>query len=174
MHIHLKIPISEDFVIWFFWFLFLLTLIYSTMLLTVSVCVLWFYTMNSFFLDILSLKFFEFQTEMCLLQRIPKFSFLTAWPFPETKTEVQDFSSLADALRTKSGFNSYLPSRVSPWFKHLPTSLFSNQLSNSFKEMHREGNGNPPQYFCLGNPMDRWAWWAKAHGIAKSWTWLSI
>ena len=84
--------------------------------------------MNSFFLDILSLKFFEFQTEMCLLQRIPKFSFLTAWPFPETKTEVQDFSSLADALRTKSGFNSYLPSRVSPWFKHLPTSYSADYI----------------------------------------------
>ena len=56
MHIYLKILISEDFVIWFFWFLFLLTLIYSAMLLTVSFCVLWFYTMNSFFLDILSLR----------------------------------------------------------------------------------------------------------------------
>ena len=54
MHIYLKILISEDFAIWFFWFLFLLTLIYSAMLLTVSFCVLWFYTMNSFFLDILS------------------------------------------------------------------------------------------------------------------------
>ena len=24
----------------------------------------------------------------------------------------------------------------------------------------REGNGNPPQYSCLENPMDRGAWWA--------------
>ena len=23
-----------------------------------------------------------------------------------------------------------------------------------------EGNGNPLQYFCLGNPMDKGAWWA--------------
>ena len=36
-----------------------------------------------------------------------------------------------------------------------------------------EGNGNPLQYSCLGNPMDRGAWWAIAHGIAKSQTWLS-
>ena len=31
-----------------------------------------------------------------------------------------------------------------------------------------EGNGNPLQYSCLENPMDRGAWWATVHGIAKS------
>ena len=30
-----------------------------------------------------------------------------------------------------------------------------------------EGNGNPLQYSCLGNPMDRGAWWASIHGVAK-------
>ena len=35
------------------------------------------------------------------------------------------------------------------------------------------GNGNPLQYSCLGNPMDRGAWQATVHGIAKSWTRLS-
>ena len=35
------------------------------------------------------------------------------------------------------------------------------------------GNGNPPQYSCLENPMDRGAWWATTHGIAKSRTRLS-
>ena len=29
------------------------------------------------------------------------------------------------------------------------------------------GNGNPLQYSCLGNPMDKGAWWAKVHGVAK-------
>ena len=29
------------------------------------------------------------------------------------------------------------------------------------------GKGNPPPYSCLGNPVDRGAWWAKVHGIAK-------
>ena len=28
-----------------------------------------------------------------------------------------------------------------------------------------EGNGNPLQYSCLGNPMDRGAWWATVHGV---------
>ena len=31
-----------------------------------------------------------------------------------------------------------------------------------------EGNGTPPQYSRLENPMDRGAWWATVHGIAKS------
>ena len=36
-----------------------------------------------------------------------------------------------------------------------------------------EGNGNPLQYSCLGNPMDRGAWQAPVHGVAKSQTRLS-
>ena len=31
-------------------------------------------------------------------------------------------------------------------------------------------NGNPPQYSCLENPMDRGAWWATVHGVTKSQT----
>ena len=31
-----------------------------------------------------------------------------------------------------------------------------------------EGNGNPLQYSCLGNPMDRGAWQATVHGVPKS------
>ena len=30
-----------------------------------------------------------------------------------------------------------------------------------------EGNGNPFQYFCLGNLMDRGSWWATVHGIIR-------
>ena len=36
-----------------------------------------------------------------------------------------------------------------------------------------EGNGNPLQYSCLGNAMDRGAWWATVHGVANSQTRLS-
>ena len=36
-----------------------------------------------------------------------------------------------------------------------------------------EENGYPLPYSCLGNPVDRGAWWATAHEIAKSWTQLS-
>ena len=35
-----------------------------------------------------------------------------------------------------------------------------------------EGHGDPLQYSCLENVMDRGAWQATVHGVAKSETWL--
>ena len=35
------------------------------------------------------------------------------------------------------------------------------------------GRGNPLQYYCLGNPLDRGAWQAPAHGVTKSQTRLN-
>ena len=35
-----------------------------------------------------------------------------------------------------------------------------------------EGNSNPVQYSCLGNPMDRGAWRASVYRVTKSWMWL--
>ena len=37
-------------------------------------------------------------------------------------------------------------------------------------ECKGEGNGNPFQYSCLENPMERGAWQATVHGVEKSWT----
>ena len=34
----------------------------------------------------------------------------------------------------------------------------------------RGGHGNPLEYSCLENPMDRRAWWTTVHGVPKSWT----
>ena len=34
----------------------------------------------------------------------------------------------------------------------------------------REGGSNPLQYSFLGNPIDRGAWQATAHGATKEWT----
>ena len=31
-----------------------------------------------------------------------------------------------------------------------------------------EGNGNPLQYSCQENPMDKGSWWSVVHGVAKS------
>ena len=33
----------------------------------------------------------------------------------------------------------------------------------------RGGHGNPLQYYCLENPMEKGAWQATAHRVAKSW-----
>ena len=37
--------------------------------------------------------------------------------------------------------------------------------SNAIRHGHM--TRNPPQYSCPGNPMDRGAWWATVHGVAK-------
>ena len=36
--------------------------------------------------------------------------------------------------------------------------------------LEKVGSGNPLQYPCLENPMDRGAWWAPVHGVAKGQT----
>ena len=42
-----------------------------------------------------------------------------------------------------------------------------NLKKNIYVCIPGEGNGNPLQYSCLGNPMDRGAWWATVHGVAR-------
>ena len=37
-------------------------------------------------------------------------------------------------------------------------------------KFHGGGHGNPLQYSCLENPMDRGAWWPTFHRTRKSWT----
>ena len=39
--------------------------------------------------------------------------------------------------------------------------------TRGFRRSPGEGNGNPLQYSCLGNPMDRGSWRAIVHGVAK-------
>ena len=48
--------------------------------------------------------------------------------------------------------------------------VFSNILTFLYVSIasRGEGNGNPLQYSCLENPMDRGAWLAAVHGVAKS------
>ena len=45
---------------------------------------------------------------------------------------------------------------------------FSKEMLSPQEESFWEGNGNPLQYSCLENPIDRGAWWAAVHGVAKS------
>ena len=57
--------------------------------------------------------------------------------------------------------------------KNLPANAEDvGSISGSGRSPGR-GHGNPLQYSCLGNPMDREAWWATIHGVAKNWTGLS-
>ena len=61
---------------------------------------------------------------------------------------------------------------VAQMVKNLPTQETQVQFPGSGRSPG-EGNGSPLQYSCQENPMDRGAWRATVHGVAKSQTWLS-
>ena len=54
-----------------------------------------------------------------------------------------------------------------------PLSLAVRGFCGGFSPPAGEGNGTPLPYSCLENPMDRGAWWAAVHGVAKGRTRLS-
>ena len=49
--------------------------------------------------------------------------------------------------------------------------MFKGQFKITFSLMCSstpgEGNGNPLQYFYLGNPVDRGAWWVTVYGVQR-------
>ena len=59
--------------------------------------------------------------------------------------------------------------------KNLPASAEDERDARSIHELERStggGHGNPLQYSCLKNPVDRGAWQAVIHSVAKSQTQL--
>ena len=60
---------------------------------------------------------------------------------------------------------------MSQWIKNLPSMQETQADASSIPGLGRspgEGNGNPLQYSCLGNPMDRGARCAIAHRVPES------
>ena len=51
--------------------------------------------------------------------------------------------------------------------KNWPAMQETQIRSPGWEDPPGEGNGNPLQYYCLGNPMDRGAWQATVHGVAE-------
>ena len=56
-----------------------------------------------------------------------------------------------------------------------PNEVLANPMQNLLSPFisltlwfSREGNGNPLQYSCLENPLDKGAWWAAVYGVAQS------
>ena len=57
--------------------------------------------------------------------------------------------------------------------KNLPANAGEMGSIHGWGRSSGEGQGNPLQCSCLGNPMDRGTWWATAYEVTKSQTWLS-
>ena len=70
-------------------------------------------------------------------------------------------------------FHSFLRLGNFSAVRNLPASVEDVGLSPGSGESPREENVNPLQYYCLGNPMDRGAWWATVHRVTQSQTPLS-
>ena len=51
--------------------------------------------------------------------------------------------------------------------KNLPANAGDVGLIPGFARSPGGGNGNPLLFSCLGNPLDRGAWWAAVHGVSK-------
>ena len=64
-------------------------------------------------------------------------------------------------------------SLVAQAVKNLPAMQQTQVPSLGWEDSPGEGNGNPLEYFHLENPLDRGAWRAIVHGVAKSQTQLS-
>ena len=57
--------------------------------------------------------------------------------------------------------------------KNLPANAGDTREADLIPGLGRSpggGHGNPVQHSCLENPMDKGAWWAIVHMVAKSWT----
>ena len=106
---------------------------------------------------------------------------LSSWKSPGQNTGVGSLSLLQGIFPTQKPNRGLLHHRQILYQLSyvLLLSLFytsqnggSEKLSNLSK-VTGEGNGTPPQYSCLENPMDGRAWKAAVHGVAESWTRLS-
>ena len=62
----------------------------------------------------------------------------------------------------------FTPRNLQLYWNLLPLSSKSACNVSGLGRSPGEGNGNPYQYSCLENSMDRGAWWAAVHGVAKS------
>ena len=72
--------------------------------------------------------------------------------------------------------SSTLPRKSHGWRSLVSCSPWGHYKSDTTERLHfhfplsciGEGNGNPLQYSCLENPVDRGACWAAVHGVAQS------
>ena len=86
-----------------------------------------------------------------------------------TPYQLRDYGqvNLSDSIYCSVGMSQ----RMLPWSLSSKESACNAGDTGSIPGSGRspgEGNSNPLQDSCLGNPMDRGAWWATVHGVAES------
>ena len=102
-------------------------------------------------------------------QSLPKFMFITSVML---SSHLIFWRSLL-LFKFWGGLSSRLASQVTLVGKNLPTNSGETGLIPGSRRSSGGGNGNSLQNYCLGNIMDRGAWWAIVHRVAKSQLWLS-
>ena len=99
---------------------------------------------------------------------------ISSWKIEGEKVEaVTDFVFLGSKITAVGDCNHEIKRKLFPGGSDSKASVYNAGDLGSIPGLGRstgEGNGNPLQYYCLENPMDRGAWWATIHGVAKSWT----
>ena len=106
---------------------------------------------------------------------------ILALSYPKRLQESQLFYSISVTTTVRIPLQSCFRIRNSlklalPWWlsgKEPACNAVDSGLIPGWGRSPGEENGNPLQYSCLENSMDRRAWRPTAHGISKSQTWLS-
>ena len=96
----------------------------------------------------------------------------------KSRTRLSDFTSLHFIyiyIHTHTHTYIYMDwaSRVVLVVKNRPATTGDIRDTGSIPGLGRSpggGHGDPLQYSCLENPMDREAWWATVHSVVQSWT----
>ena len=86
------------------------------------------------------------------------------------KVNVLNTFSTYDIFNLRWIYQDITPSKGLPWWLCSKEPACNAGDAGSIPGSGRslgEGIGNPLQYSCLGNAMDREAWWATVHGVAK-------
>ena len=126
-----------------------------------------------------------FSFTLTAMFRVIQVAIFNLHPCHELQTHIRPHHILETELRNKN--LHYQASQMAQWKRiHLPmqetqeTWVWSlgredprvGKIPGSGRSP-REGNGNPLQYSCLKNPLDRGAWRTTVHGLTKSWMWMS-
>ena len=102
-------------------------------------------------------------------------SYMCVYIYIYTHTHTHIYTHIYVYKHTHTHTHIHKASQVAEWLKNLPAcNAGDTRDMGSITGLGRcpeGGGGNPLQYSCLENPMDRGAWRARVHTVTKSWTW---